>query len=147
MNPPIRERADRDALIAGLLDGTVDMIATDHAPHTAEEKSRGLEASLMGVVGLECSLPALYTGLVKPGIVPMETLIARMTTAPAERFGLESGIEAGLCADLCVFDPNEAWIIDPADFASMGRATPFAGMPVTGKVKMTIFKGDVVWKE
>ena len=146
MNPPIREAADRDALIAGLLDGTVDMIATDHAPHTAEEKSRGLEKSLMGVVGLECSLPVLYTGLVKPGVVPMETLIDRMTASPAKRFGLESGIEVGKPADLCVFDPNEAWTIDPNEFASMGRATPFEGRKVFGRVKMTVYNGEIVYQ-
>ncbi len=146
MNPPIREAADRDALRAGLLDGTVDMIATDHAPHTAEEKSRGLEKSLMGVVGLECSLPVLYTGLVKTGIVQMETLIDRMTLSPARRFGLESGIEIGKSADLCVFDPNEAWTIDPEDFASMGRATPFEGWKVYGKVKMTVCDGEIVYQ-
>ena len=147
MNPPIREKADRDALIEGLLDGTVDMIATDHAPHTAEEKSRGLEKSLMGVVGLECSLPVLYTGLVKTGIVPMETLTDRMTVSPARRFGLESGIREGARADLCVFDPNEEWTIDPEDFASMGRATPFDGWKVNGKVKMTICNGEIVYQE
>ena len=147
MNPPIRERADRDALRAGLLDGTVDMIATDHAPHTAEEKSRGLEKSLMGVVGLECSLPVLYTGLVKPGIVSLETLIDRMTLSPARRFGLACGIEEGLPADLCVFDPKEEWIIDPEDFASMGRATPFDGWKVSGSVKMTVCEGEIVWRK
>ena len=147
MNPPIREKADRDALRQGLLDGTVDMIATDHAPHTAEEKSRGLEKSLMGVVGLECSLPVLYTGLVKPGIVPMETLIDRMTASPAKRFGLESGVEVGKPADLCVFDPNEEWTIDPREFASMGKATPFEGWKVYGRVKMTICNGKIVFNE
>ncbi len=147
MNPPIREAADREALIAGLLDGTVDMIATDHAPHTAEEKSRGLAGSLMGVVGLETALAVLHTGLVKTGKVPMETLIDRMTTAPAKRFGLECGIYEGAAADFCVFDPNEAWTIDPEAFASMGRATPFAGNQVTGRVKMTICGGEIVWKD
>ena len=147
MNPPIREKADREALIAGLLDGTVDMIATDHAPHTAEEKSRGLEKSLMGVVGLECSLPVLYTGLVKPGVVPMETLVDRMTASPARRFGLISGIEVGKPADLCVFDPNEEWTIDPEEFASMGRATPFDGWKVFGRVKMTIYNGEIIFSE
>ena len=145
MNPPIRERADRDALREGLLDGTVDMIATDHAPHTAEEKSRGLEKSLMGVVGLECALSVLYTGLVKTGLMPMETLIDRMTAAPARRFGLQSGLEAGKPADFLIFDPDEEWVIDPNDFASMGRATPFAGERVTGRVKMTVCKGEIVW--
>ena len=145
MNPPIRERADRDALREGLLDGTVDMIATDHAPHTAEEKSRGLENSLMGVVGLECALSVLYTGLVKTGLMPMETLIDRMTAAPARRFGLQSGLEAGKPADFLIFDPDEEWVIDPNDFASMGRATPFAGERVTGRVKMTVCKGEIVW--
>ena len=147
MNPPIREKADRDALRQGLLDGTVDMIATDHAPHTAEEKSRGLEKSLMGVVGLECSLPVLYTGLVKPGIVPMGTLIDRMTASPAKRFGLESGVEVGKPADLCVFDPNDEWTIDPREFASMGKATPFEGWKVYGRVKMTICNGKIVFNE
>ena len=147
MNPPIREAADREALIEGLLDGTVDMIATDHAPHTAEEKSKGLAGSLMGVVGLEVALAVLHTGLVKTGKVPMETLIDRMTTAPAKRFGLESGIYEGAAADLCVFDPNEAWTVDPEEFASMGRATPFAGAQVTGRVKMTICGGEIVWKD
>ena len=146
MNPPIREAADRAALIEGLLDGTVDMIATDHAPHTAEEKSRGLEKSLMGVVGLECSLSALYTGLVLPGIVPMETLVDRMTLAPARRFGLKSGIAEGSPADLCVFDPNAEGVINPDDFASMGRATPFDGMEVNGRVKMTVCGGEIVYQ-
>ena len=145
MNPPIRERSDRDALREGLLDGTVDMIATDHAPHTAEEKSRGLEKSLMGVVGLECALPVLYTGLVKTGIVPMETLIDRMTAAPARRFGLKSGLNAGSPADFLIFDPEEEWVIDPDKFASMGHATPFQGMRVQGRVKMTVCKGEIVW--
>ena len=145
MNPPIREQADRDALRRGLIDGTVDMIATDHAPHTAEEKSRGLEKSLMGVVGLECALPVLYTGLVKTGVLSMETLIDRMTAAPAKRFGLESGLAAGSPADFLIFDPNEEWVIDPNDFASMGRATPFDGARVTGRVKMTVCKGEIVW--
>ena len=145
MNPPIREKADRDALRQGLIDGTVDMIATDHAPHTAEEKSRGLEQSLMGVVGLECALPVLYTGLVKTGVLSMETLIDRMTAAPARRFGLESGLAAGSPADFLIFDPNEEWVIDPNDFASMGRATPFDGARVTGRVKMTVCKGEIVW--
>ena len=146
MNPPIREAADRDALIEGLLDATVDMIATDHAPHTAEEKSRGLEKSLMGVVGLECSLSVLWTGLVKTGRIPAETLIDRMTLSPARRFGLTSGIEPGNPADLCVFDANAQWVIDPRDFASMGRATPFAGMQVQGRVKMTICDGRIVYQ-
>ncbi len=146
MNPPIREQADRAALIEGLLDGTVDMIATDHAPHTAEEKSRGLEKSLMGVVGLECALSVLWTGLVRPGIVPPEVLIDRMTLAPAKRFSLQSGIAPGMPADLCVFDPNEAWTVDPEDFASMGRATPFAGMDVEGRVKMTVCRGEIVFQ-
>ena len=147
MNPPIREKADRDALIAGLLDGTVDMIATDHAPHTKEEKSKGLAGSLMGIVGLETALAVLHTGLVKTGKVPMEVLIDRMTAAPAKRFGLECGIYEGARADLCVFDPNAVWTVDPEQFASMGRATPFAGETVTGRVKMTICGGEIVWKD
>ena len=146
MNPPLRARADREALIEGLLDGTIDMIATDHAPHTAAEKSRGLAGSAMGVVGLECALSVLYTGLVEPGIVPLARLIECMTTAPARRFGLQSGIRPGAPADLAVFDPDARWVIDPAAFASMGRATPFAGQAVTGRVKLTICEGEIVWR-
>lgn len=147
MNPPLRGSEDRDALLQGLLDGTVDMIATDHAPHSAEEKSGGLEKSLMGVVGLETAFPVLYTKLVRERKLPLETLIEKMTFAPAARFGLPSGIADGAVADLTVYDLNRRWRIDPADFASKGRSTPFAGWDVYGKCKMTLVGGEIIWKE
>ena len=140
MNPPLRAKADRDALIEGVLDGTIDMIATDHAPHSDDEKSRGLEKSPMGVVGLECAFPILYTKLVKPGIVPLERIVDMMTTAPRRRFGLPENDN-----DFTVFDLNEEYTIDPADFQSMGHATPFAGEKVYGKCKLTVCGGKTVW--
>lgn len=146
MNPPLRTREDQVALIEGLLDGTVDMIATDHAPHTREEKARGLEHSAMGVVGLETALAALHTGLVRTGVLTMEQLTAQMSTIPAQRFGLPCGIHTGAAADLAVFDPEKSWIIDPEQFASLGRATPFAGRAVTGRIEMTVCRGEIVWK-
>lgn len=118
MNPPIRGEEDRQALLEGLLDGTVDMIATDHAPHSAEEKGRGLEKSLMGVVGLETAFPVLYTGLVKTGILPLETLVQRMSVAPRARFGLPQG------ADYSIWDLDASYSIDPAEFQTMGRPRP-----------------------
>ncbi|MCF0123690.1 MAG: dihydroorotase [Ruminiclostridium sp.] len=146
MNPPIRSEEDRQALIAGLLDGTVDMIATDHAPHSAEEKSKGLEKSFFGIVGLETAFPVLYTELVKPGILTMEQLIDCMTTKPARRFGIGSSLEEGAVADLTVFDLNESYTIDPQDFLSMGRSTPFAGRTVFGKCLLTLSAGEIAWQ-
>ena len=147
MNPPLRSEADRAALIEGIKDGTVDMIATDHAPHSAEEKSRGLEKSAMGVVGLECAFPVLYTGLVEKGIITLEKLIELMSTAPARRFNIPGGeIKVGETADLAVFDTDEEYTIDPAEFASMGRATPFEGWKVKGKCLMTVCAGRTVWR-
>ncbi len=140
MNPPLRSKADRDALLEGVLDGTIDMIATDHAPHSDDEKSRGLEKSPMGVVGLECAFPVLYTKLVKTGIVPLERIIDMMTTAPRRRFGLPENEN-----DFTVFDLNEEYTIDPADFESMGHATPFAGEKVYGKCKLTVCGGNIAW--
>lgn len=141
MNPPIRSEADRQALLEGILDGTIDMIATDHAPHSAEEKSRGLEKSLMGIVGLETAFPVLYTKLVKPGILPLERLVALMSDNPRKRFGLPQK------QDYSLWDLNETYIVDPSRFASMGKATPFAGMQVWGKCKMTVVEGEIVWLE
>ena len=147
MNPPLRGEADRAALIEGLLDGTIDMIATDHAPHSAEEKSRGLEKSAMGVVGLECAFAVLYTGLVEKGVITLEKLIELMSEAPARRFKLPGGaIEAGKPANLAVFDTDTEYKIDPAEFASMGRATPFEGWRVKGKCLMTVCAGRTVWQ-
>ena len=147
MNPPLRGEADRAALIESLLDGTIDMIATDHAPHSAEEKSRGLEKSAMGVVGLECAFAVLYTGLVEKGVITLEKLTELMSEAPARRFKLPGGaIEVGKPADLAVFDTDTEYKIDPAEFASMGRATPFEGWRVKGKCLMTVCAGRTVWQ-
>ena len=139
MNPPLRGAADREALVEGLLDGTIDMIATDHAPHAPEEKSRGLEKSLFGIVGLETAFPLLYTGLVKPGLLPLERLIALLTEAPRARFGLPLG------NDFSIWDLNVRETIDPADFLSRGRATPFAGQAVYGRCLLTVHAGRPVW--
>lgn len=147
MNPPLRGEADRTALIEALLDGTIDMIATDHAPHSAEEKSRGLEKSAMGVVGLDCAFAVLYTGLVETGVLTLERLTELMSCAPARRFKLPGGeIKAGSPANLAVFDTDTEYTIDPAEFASMGRATPFEGWRVKGKCLMTVCAGRTVWK-
>lgn len=147
MNPPLRGEEDRAALLAGLLDGTIDMIATDHAPHTAEEKGRGLEKSLMGVVGLETAFAALYTHLVRPGRLPLARLIELLHGAPARRFGFGTPLAAGQRADLTVFDLDTAYTVDPDQFQSMGRATPFAGMELYGVCRLTMVGGEIVWQE
>ena len=148
MNPPIRSAADRDALLAGLLDGTVDCIATDHAPHSAEEKSRGLADSLNGIVGLETAFPVLYTQLVQTGIVPLELLLDRLCVRPRQIFGLPGGeIAEGAEADLTVLDLDRPHTIDPATFRSMGRSTPFAGWGVSAAVAMTICGGEPVYAD
>lgn len=141
MNPPIRSEADRQALLEGILDGTIDMIATDHAPHSAEEKSRGLEKSLMGVVGLETALPVLYTGLVKPGILSLEKLMALMSANPRARFGIPQG------EDYSIWNFDTPYSVDPAEFLTMGRATPFAGETVFGRCLATVVDGKLVWLE
>ena len=145
MNPPLRTEADRDALLEGLCDGTIDMIATDHAPHTAEEKGRGLEKSLMGVVGLETAFPLLYTYLVRNNVISLEKLVALLHDNPCRRFGIGNPIEAGQKANCTVFDLNAEYTIDPADFVSMGKSTPFAGMNVYGKCIYTFCDGKSVW--
>jgi len=147
MNPPIRSRADREALLEGLCDGTIDMVATDHAPHSAEEKSKGLAQSAMGVVGIETAFPLLYTYLVKPGIVSLETLLDRMHDAPCRRFGLKKGVREGRAADFTVFDLNAAYSVDPAAFLSKGRATPFAGWQVNGRCRLTVCGGNVAFSD
>jgi len=147
MNPPVRSAEDRAALLQGLMDGTIDMIATDHAPHSAEEKSKGLAGSAMGIVGLETAFPLLYTHLVKKqGRIPLERLVALMSTAPAKRFGLECGIRPGADANLALWDLDAEYEIDPADFLSMGKATPFAGWKVNGMCLETLYKGNTVWR-
>ena len=138
MNPPLRSAADRQALIEGILDGTIDMIATDHAPHTAEEKAKGLEKSLFGIVGLETAFPALYTHLVKPGILSLEKVVDLLAYAPRRRFGIPLG------NDWSVWDLNEEYTVDPKAFASKGRATPFEGMKLQGKHIATVFGGTLI---
>ena len=128
MNPPIRSESDRLALIDGIKDGTVDMIATDHAPHSAQEKSAGLEKSLMGVVGLETSFAAMYTHLVKPGIITLERLMELLHDNPKKRFDVGNDIEIGSPADFCVFSLKDSFKVNPDDFLSKGRATPFDSM-------------------
>lgn len=146
MNPPIRSAADRDALLEGLLDGTIDILATDHAPHSAEEKARGLEKSLMGVVGLECAFPVLYTGLALTGRAPLATMLRAMTDTPRARFGLPpAGIEPG-AGDFAIFDLDKTFTIDPDTFLSKGHATPFAGWRVRGECIETYVGGNCVWR-
>ena len=140
MNPPLRSREDKKALIEGIKDGTIDMIATDHAPHSAEEKGRGLEKSLMGVVGLETAFPLLYTELVMKNIITLDRLVELMSFKPKERFGIDTN------NDFAVFDISEAYKIDPENFLSMGRATPFAGREVFGRCLLTVHNGKVVYK-
>ena len=140
MNPPLRSREDKKALIEGIKDGTIDMIATDHAPHSAEEKGRGLEKSLMGVVGLETAFPVLYTELVTKNIITLDRLVELMSFKPKDRFGIDTN------NDFAVFDISEAYKIDPEDFLSMGRATPFAGREVFGRCLLTVHNEKVVYK-
>ena len=140
MNPPLRSERDRLALIEGIKDGTIDMIATDHAPHSREEKSRGLEKSLMGVVGLETAFPVLYTYLVKEGVITLERLIELMSVNPRKRFGIEQ------TEDICVFALDCEYEINPDEFLTMGRSTPFAGRRVCGKNLITVCGGKTVWQ-
>ena len=141
MNPPLRSRADREALLEGLADGTIDMIATDHAPHSAEEKAKGLAHSAFGVVGLETAFPLLYTGLVREGVLSLEALVDLLCHRPRARFGLPLG------ADYSLWDLNASYAVDPAEFLSLGRATPFAGRRVFGRCKLTVHDGTAVFYE
>ena len=140
MNPPQRSPEDREALVEGLRDGTIDMIATDHAPHSAEEKARGLEKSAFGVVGLETAFPILYTYLVKPGILSMDALLQKLVTNPRQRFGIPLG------NDFSLWDLNAQYQVDPSDFLSMGKASPFTGWTVQGKCMATFHKGNAVYQ-
>ena len=140
MNPPLRSPEDREALVAGLQDGTIDMIATDHAPHSAEEKARGLEKSAFGVVGLETAFPVLYTYLVKPGILSMDALLQKLVTNPRQRFGIPMG------NDFSLWDLNAQYQVDPSEFLSMGKASPFTGRTVQGKCMATFHKGNAVYQ-
>ena len=138
MNPPLRCAADREALVEGLIDGTVDMIATDHAPHAANEKDKGLDKSAFGIVGLETAFPLLYTHLVRPGILNLDTLIYRMAIAPRLRFNIPLG------NDFTVFELGQEFTVDPERFHGAGRATPFAGNTLFGKHRLTVYHGKIV---
>lgn len=140
MNPPIKDPEDRKAMIEGALDGTVDMIATDHAPHSAEEKTKGFEKSLNGITGLECAFPVLYTGLVRLGVMTLERLVEMMAIVPRKRFGLPMG------DDYVVMDLENPYVLDSSRFLSMGKCTPFDGWTVYGKTQMTFWNGKIVYE-
>ncbi|WP_297930839.1 dihydroorotase [uncultured Alistipes sp.] len=147
MNPPLRSRADREALLQGIQDGTIEVVATDHAPHSAEEKARGLAGSAMGIVGLECAFPLLYKYLVLGGVIPVGRLVELMALNPRRLFGLEGGVEAGDAADFAVLDLGAEYDVDPAAFLSLGRATPFAGWRVQGRTMLTVVGGREVYRD
>lgn len=142
MNPPLRTQADRQALIEGILDGTVDMIATDHAPHSAQEKAKGLAGSAMGIVGLETAFPVLYTHLVRTGVLTLDKLVELMAVNPRKRFGFPLRAD-----DYAVWDLNTEYRIDPAQFCSKGKSTPFAGQTVYGRCVRNVCGGAVVWQD
>jgi dihydroorotase len=147
VNPPLRAEADRNAVIAGFADGTLDVLATDHAPHHYDEKEQAFEDAPFGLVGLETALGLVFTELVVPGVISLETLIERMSAAPARAFNLPGGALArGMPADVVVFDPAAEWVVDPAIFQSKSRNTPFAGRRLRGRVLLTIVGGEVVWE-
>jgi dihydroorotase len=147
MNPPLRSREDRAALIEGIKDGTIDVIATDHAPHSVEEKSKGLEKSAFGIVGLETAFPLLYTNLVLKNVISLERLVELMSCGPRRIFGIEGGLREGMPADMAVFDLEEEFTINPEEFASKGRNTPFGGWKVKGKTVLTMVDGKIVYKD
>ena len=147
MNPPIRGEEDRLALVEGLLDGTIDMIATDHAPHSKEEKTKGLEKSMMGVVGIETAFATMYTNFVKTGKISLEKLMELMHDNAKGRFNIGGDIKAGEVADLTVFDLDAEYVINPDEFESMGKFTPLEGAKVFGRCKMTMCNGEIVWEE
>ncbi len=147
MNPPLRSENDKEALLNGVLDGTIDVIATDHAPHSADEKSKGLAGSAMGVVGLETSFAVLYTKLVKTGFISLEKLVELMSVNPRKIFDLPGGeIKEGEVADLALLDLNAEWCVNPDEFLSMGKATPFEGWHLQGKNVMTMCGGKIVYE-
>ena len=139
MNPPLRSEEDKRELIEGIIDGTIDMIATDHAPHSLEEKSKGLEKSAFGVVGLETAFAAMYTHLVKTNVISLEKLIDLMCINPRERFNIPLG------KDFCVWDLDKEYKVDPNKFVSLGKATPFEDMTFSGECIKTVYGGEIVW--
>lgn len=145
MNPPLRSEEDRLALIEGIKDGTIDMIATDHAPHSAEEKGKGLEKSAMGIVGIETAFPVLYTELVLKGVISLSKLVELLSINPKKRFGIKGGTDVGQQADFCVVDLDTEYEIKSEDFYSMGKSTPFEGMKVKGKILHTYIKGEKIF--
>ena len=148
VNPPLRTQADVEGIRAGLMDGTIDAIVTDHAPHTAEEKSKPLPDAPSGMVGLETSLALALTGLYHTGLLPLSRVLALMSASPAALLGLDKGtLSLGRDADLVLFDPDQAWTIDKNQFVSKGRNTPFHGRAVRGKVKYTISRGNIIYME
>ena len=147
MNPPLRAKEDKAALIEGIKDGTIEVIATDHAPHTAEEKSRGLKGSMMGIVGIETSFAICYTHLVRKGVITIEKLIQLMSENPRRIFRLGGAMRVGERADIAVFDVTKPYKIDSSEFLSMGKATPFEGEEVYGRCMLTLFGGEKVWME
>ena len=146
MNPPLRSAEDRAALIEGIKDGTIDMIATDHAPHSVEEKSRGLKDSAMGIVGLETAFAALNTHLVKRGVISLEHLVKIMSTNPRKVFRIQGGINIGDRADIVLLDTERQWVVDSEKFYSMGKISMFVGRSMVGDVAMTIHRGEVVYE-
>ena len=145
MNPPLRSKEDRLALIEGIKDGTIDMIATDHAPHSAEEKGRGLEKSMMGVVGIETAFPLMYTYFVETGVITLEKLIELMSINPRKRFGIGGGTDEGQSADFTVVNLDEEYTINSDEFYSMGKATPFEGYKVKGRIVHTYIGGEKIF--
>lgn len=146
MNPPLRSAGDRAALIEGIKDGTIDMIATDHAPHSIEEKSRGLKDSAMGIVGLETAFAALNTHLVKRGVISLEHLVKIMSINPRKVFRIEGGLNIGDRADIVLLDTEREWVVDSEKFYSMGKISMFVGRQMVGDVAMTIHRGNVVYE-
>lgn len=147
MNPPLRSAEDKQALLDGIKDGTIDVIATDHAPHSAEEKSKGLEKSAMGITGLETAFPVLYTKLVRTGFITLEKLVDLMAVRPRQIFGIEGGkIEPGAPADLCVYDLDSKFTVDSSKFISMGKSTPFDGWELYAQNKLTMLRGEIVYE-
>ena len=148
VNPPLRTKKDVEAIIAGLQDGTIDAIATDHAPHAAEEKARPLTEAPSGMVGLETSLAVALTALYHTGKLDLSSLLRKMTVAPARILGLDKGrLALGADGDAVIFDPDEEWVVDPEQFASKGRNTPFGGRRLKGRVKYTIVGGHLIYQD